>query len=291
MNDIKLHEELVSNINSNFDVFKKTLIELIPCFSMHNKRTFERIRKKVYSRYMKINQNDYNNDSLIDIVLKCMCSDINIKKEGFAQIEAINELFSKSLEIAKSDRKIMTKITRTIKNALNSIEESTHTNNSEWVNYINELALFVFLSESKNTTVKEIEHILPNGKSIDFFCEIDGRVIGLEAFTKHSLESDIFSTTVIKEHIIADAKTKYEDKTNGLKDQEIDGLDELYIVPIILYRNHIEKLDFDINNNPIFPILIALYELVDCKWKYCIHFAEDFQKQIKDCGIKEVIFS
>lgn len=146
-----------------------------------------------------------------------------------------------------SDETLHNKIEDIIRNLFTTGDNDMFGKNSDFKNRLNELLAIDYINQYDGVSIIEIEKKLDNGKSIDLILRnSSGKTIGVEILTLQNIhpqkQEDDES---MSEFLLGRIKKKYDDKIKDLN--EINDLDNLYIMPIVEYADGLERFNFPTN--------------------------------------------
>lgn len=247
--------DIITQINDNFEVLKSRLISTVPKMDILKPREWDKIKKLLIDRLSKLDKGEIITSSIfIDYVIhKYSNSEPNDKYERW--IDAFNDLVDRVLK--DSDETLHNKIEDIIRNLFTTGDNDMFGGNSDFKNRLNELLAIDYFNQCDNVKIIEIEKKLANNKSIDLILRnSSGKTIGVEILTLQNIdpqkqEDDESMSDFIWERI----KRKYEDKTKQLT--EIKDLEDLLIMPIVEYADGLERFNFPTNMQCATPIMCS----------------------------------
>lgn len=236
---------LQDNIKQHFEVLKSKLISTVPKMDILDPSDWSRIQKLLIKRLSKSNKSQtITSSTFIDIVIhKFSNTKPNDKYDRW--IEAFNNLVDRVLK--DSDETLHNKIEDIIRNLFTTGDNGMCGRNSDFKNRLNELLAIDYFNQCDKVTIIEIEKKLANKKSIDLILRnSSGKTIGVEMLTLQNIDPQKQEDDEsMSEFLLGRIKKKYDDKIKDLN--EINDLDNLYIMLIVEYADGLERFNFPTN--------------------------------------------
>ena len=154
-----------------------------------------------------------------------------------------------------SDETLHNKIEDIIRNLFTTGDNDMFGGNSDFKNRLNELLAIDYFNQCDKVKIIEIEKKLANNKSIDLILRnSSGKTIGVEILTLQNIDPQKQEDDEsMSEFLLGRIKKKYDDKIKDLN--EINDLDNLYILPIVEYADGLERFNFPTNMQYATPIM------------------------------------
>lgn len=236
---------LQDNIKQHFEVLKSKLISTVPKMDILEPSDWSRIQKLLIKRLSKSNKSQtITSSTFIDIVIhKFSNTKPNDKYDRW--IEAFNNLVDRVLK--DSDETLRNKIEDIIRNLFTTGDNDMCGKNSDFKNRLNELLAIDYFNQYDGVSIIEIEKKLANKKSIDLILRnSSGKTIGVEILTLQNIDPQKQEDDEsMSEFLLGRIKKKYDDKIKDLN--EINDLDNLYIMLIVEYADGLERFNFPTN--------------------------------------------
>lgn len=245
--------DIITQINNNFEVLKSRLISTVPKMDILKPREWDKIKKLLKDRLSKLDKGEIITSSIfIDYVIhKIYNLKPNDKYERW--IDAFNDLVDRVLK--DSDETLHNKIEDIIRNLFTTGDNDMFGGNSDFKNRLNELLAIDYFNQCDKVKIIEIEKKLANNKSIDLILRnSSGKTIGVEILTLQKIDPQKQEDDEsMSEFLLGRIKKKYDDKIKDLN--EINDLDNLYILPIVEYADGLERFNFPTNMQYATPIM------------------------------------
>lgn len=236
---------LQDNIKQHFEVLKSKLISTVPKMDILEPSDWSRIQKLLIKRLSKSNKGQtITSSTFIDIVIHKF-SNTKPNDEYVRWMDAFNNLVDRILK--KTDKKLHKKIEDIIRNLFITGDNDMFGRNSDFKNRLNELLAIDYFNQYDGVSIIEIEKKLANKKSIDLILRnSSGKTIGVEILTLQNIDPQKQEDDKsLSEFLLGRIKKKYDDKIKDLN--EINDLDNLYIMPIVEYADGLERFNFPTN--------------------------------------------
>ena len=236
---------LQDNIKQHFEVLKSKLISTVPKMDILEPSDWSRIQKLLIKRLSKSNKGQtITSSTFIDIVIHKF-SNTKPNDEYVRRMDAFNNLVNRILK--KTDKKLHKKIEDIIRNLFITGDNDMFGRNSDFKNRLNELLAIDYFNQYDGVSIIEIEKKLANKKSIDLILRnSSGKTIGVEILTLQNIDPQKQEDDKsLSEFLLGRIKKKYDDKIKDLN--EINDLDNLYIMPIVEYADGLERFNFPTN--------------------------------------------
>ena len=237
--------DIITQINDNFEVLKSRLISTVPKMDILKPREWNRIQKLLKDRLSKPNNDKIIKSSIFIEYVIHKCSNLEPNDKYDRWIEAFNNLVDRVLK--DSDETLHNKIEDIIRNLFTTGDNDMFGKNSDFKNRLNELLAIDYINQSDGVSIIEIEKKLANKKSIDLILRnSSGKTIGVEILTLQNIDPQKQEDDEsMSEFLLGRIKKKYDDKIIDLN--EINDLDNLYIMPIVEYADGLERFNFPTN--------------------------------------------
>lgn len=235
--------DIITQINDNFEVLKSRLISTVPKMDILKPHEWDKIKKLLKDRLSKLDKGEIITSNIfIEYVIHKYS---NLEPNDKRWIDAFNDLVNRVLK--DSDETLHNKIEDIIRNLFTTGDNDMFGKNSDFKNRLNELLAIDYINQCDGVSIIEIEKKLDNGKSIDLILRnSSGKTIGVEILTLQNIhpqkQEDDES---MSEFLLGRIKKKYDDKIKDLN--EINDLDNLYIMPIVEYADGLERFNFPTN--------------------------------------------
>lgn len=260
--------DIITQMNDDFEVLKRSLISTVPKMDILKPREWDRIRKLLKDRLSKLAKGEIITSSIfIDYVIhKFYNSKLNDKYERW--IDAFNDLVDRVLK--DSDETLHNKIEDIIRNLFTTGDNDMFGGNSDFKNRQNELLAIDYFNQCDKVKIIEIEKKLANNKSIDLILRnSSGKTIGVEILTLQKIDPQKQEDDEsMSEFLLGRIKKKYDDKIKDLN--EINDLDNLYIMPIVEYAVGLERFNFPTNMQYATHIMCSHLNNNENKWEMII---------------------
>ena len=246
--------DIITQINDNFEVLKSRLISTVPKMDILKPREWDKINKLLIDRLSKPNNcKIITSNIFIEYVVIHKCSNSQPNDKYDRWIEAFNNLVDRVLK--DSDKTLHNKIEDIIRNLFTTGDNDMFGGNSDFKNRLNELLAIDYFNLCDKVKIIEIEKKLANNKSIDLILRNSyGKTIGVEILTLQKIDPQKQEDDEsMSEFLLGRIKKKYDDKIKDLN--EINDLDNLYIMPIVEYAVGLERFNFPTNMQYATPIM------------------------------------
>lgn len=246
--------DIITQINDNFEVLKSRLISTVPKMDILKPREWDKINKLLIDRLSKPNNcKIITSNIFIEYVVIHKCSNSQPNDKYDRWIEAFNNLVDRVLK--DSDKTLHNKIEDIIRNLFTTGDNDMFGGNSDFKNRLNELLAIDYFNQCDKVKIIEIEKKLANNKSIDLILRNSyGKTIGVEILTLQKIDPQKQEDDEsMSEFLLGRIKKKYDDKIKDLN--EINDLDNLYIMPIVEYAVGLERFNFPTNMQYATPIM------------------------------------
>ena len=261
--------DIITQINDNFEVLKSRLISTVPKMDILKPREWDKINKLLIDRLSKPNNcKIITSNIFIEYVVIHKCSNSQPNDKYDRWIEAFNNLVDRVLK--DSDKTLHNKIEDIIRNLFTTGDNDMFGGNSDFKNRLNELLAIDYFNQCDKVKIIEIEKKLANNKSIDLILRnSSGKTIGVEILTLQKIDPQKQEDDEsMSEFLLGRIKKKYDDKIKDLN--EINDLDNLYIMPIVEYAVGLERFKFPTNMQYATHIMCSHLNNNGNKWEMII---------------------
>lgn len=253
----------IENLHNNMNILWTEFTSLFPIANnVINKKELRSFRKNFAEKYKNLCESNADVITSSCLLERFVCS-FNSNQEAVefkSEIASIAATIEKALSIPTVDGQFTKKIQDIVKNMIITLEANPLSRNNDYRNRLNEILVYIWLSECENIKVTFIERKLDNGKSCDFECKhTDGTTLLFDVYSINNLQvekqedSNTFSNFINQK-----VEKKFDDKTKNLS-----VLPNLRIIPVLEYTEGLETFDITVNGKLATPPLTVIKNTVN----------------------------